>query len=1133
MLRVCYSLLGLLLALSFSVQAQLLPELHDPDHHFQRGLDLLDKSQYRAAQQRFAAYREDARLREDPQATIRQADAQFYEALCAFHLLHADAVKRLRQFIDEQPTHAQTTRARFYLGKLYYIKKHYIRASEYLVDIDPERMPPDEYDEGQFMLGYAWFTQGKENEALEVLENLVSHRGPHYDRANYYYGILKYRKGLWKDALQAFQRIDQSVDYELKVPVYITSILLRLQEFDQLDRYGARLIKQNKAYDEKALIFQQIGTALFEKGDYKRAVPYFEANLETTGKPDAGVFYRLGYCHYRLKEYEPAVFYFNKVASGQDSASQAAAYYMAYAYVEQHKLEDARLAYKHAASIPIAGDFRREALLQFAKVSLETRYYADALSAFRRYIKDYPNDPQSDEIRGLVGEVLFYSGQYRAALDYFDKTKRNDLRTRTAHQKAAYYYALDLARNNKPDSADQMFRLAARLGPDDKLAHDAAFWRAEMHYRNRQFPAAEQAYREYLDRKDLNGHPQIGPAWYGIAWCALNRKNYTAAVDRFDQALQTVSFRQKPDLFVDAALRAGDAAFVAKNYRRAAGFYQTAFDFNHGFRDYALFRLGMSRLRLGQHEAGIADLNRLATEFRQSDLADEALYQIATTYIKWKSDYPRSLEFSQRLINEYPKSSYVPHALNNLGFAYQATDRKSDAIVQFKRVINEFGHHTEQSQIALDELSNLLSVDELNLLVDGYRRRYPNAALRTDNITFFAARDLLEEKNDPAAAIKQLTKYLTDYPNGRFVHEAQLLRGEAHLNLKQTDKALLDFEALGKPGVSNDIAARALGKAAAIYLERKNYPKASENYALALKRTENDFDRFQYRYGYGQSLMAEKKYADAQFQLAELLRNPSTTEYTRVRAQLLLATAWYHTGKLDSALNQFAALEKENKNVIGAESQYMICKILFDQQKYDEAQREVFAMKDKYAAQNYWKAKAFLVLADVYRIKGELFQASQTLKSLVEYAPDAEIKAEAARRLESVEKLMQEPEPETNRYAPADPAPVPATETGGRSSSANNPAARPVEKAPAKASGAPLPGFYLIVENTTGQTKAELRTDDWKQQGFDAHMFPGTNPDTWRISVFYSSKRDEVENRRKLWLQQGLLPTSAWIYQQK
>jgi tetratricopeptide (TPR) repeat protein len=1131
----CFRLLVsiLMLAPAVGAFAQNLPELHEPFLHFQRGFDLFEKAQYGAAQQRFLAYEADAKLREDPQARVRLADAQFYAALCAFHLLHADAVKRLRQFIDEYPTHAQTTRAHFYLGKLYYIRKHYARAAEYLANIDPNRMSADEYDEGRFMLGYAWFAQGKEEDALGVLESLVGHKGPHYERANYYYGILKYRKGDYAGALQPFQRIEQAPLYELKVPIYLTNILLRLQEWDQLDRYGSRLLKQNKEYDEKPLIYQQIGFAFFDKGDYKRAKPYFEGYLETTGKANAAILYRLGYCHYRLKEYAPAIFYFNKVAAGQDSVGQAAAYYMAYAYVEQGKLEDARLAYKHAASILLQDDFRREALLQFAKVSLETRYYTDALSAFRRYIKDYPNDPRTDEIRGLVGEVLFYSGQYRAALDYFDKSKRSDARTRLVHQKTAYYYALDLAKNNKPDSADVMFQLAASLGYDTQLAQDAAFWRAEVHYRNRQFALAEKAYREFIDRPQLGAHPKVGAAWYGMAWCALNRKNYSAAADRFDQALQTTTFRQQPDLYIDAALRAGDASFVAKNYKRAAAFYQTAFEFNHGFRDYALFRMGICRLRMGQHEAGIADLNRLATDFPQSELADEALYQIASTYIKWKNDYSRSIEYSQRLIANYPKSSYVPHALNNLGFAYQANNRKADAMAQFKRVIDEHGHHTEQCQIALDELSNLLSVDELNQLVDNYRRRYPNAALRTDNITFFAARDLLEEKNDPTAAIKQLTKYLNDYPNGRFASEALLLRGEAYLAQNQTDQALADFEALGKPGVANDIAARALGKAAAIYLERKSYPKASENYALALKRTENNFDRFQYQYGYGQSLMAEKKYADAQYQFAALLRNPSTTEFTRVRAQLQLATAWYHTGKRDSALQQFRVLEKENKNAIGAESQYMICKILFDQQQYDEAQREVFAMKDKFAAQNHWKARAFLILADVYRVKGELFQASQTLKSLVEYAPDAEVKAEASRRLEQVEKLMQEPETEASRFSNPEPTPVPTAETGGRNTPPANQPVRTAEKPSTKAMSAPPAGFYLIVENTTGQTKAELRTDDWKQQGFDARMFPGTNPDTWRISVFYSTKREEVENRRKLWNQQGLLPSSAWIYQQK
>ena len=218
-------------------------------------------------------------------------------------------------------------------------------------------------------------------------------------------------------------------------------MLLELGEYDQLDRYGSRLLHRDEDYDQKEVIYKQIGAALFELERYDRAIRYLEANLEIVRRPERGTFYRIGYCHYQKEEYNPAIFYFNKIAGGEDVAAQAATYYMAFCYMALDKKEDARLSFRKAYQMAAKPEFRKEALLQFAKLSLETRYYSDAIFAFDKFAKNYPNDPNIERMQALKAEALYYSNNYREAIQTFEAMGANDARARLAYQKASYYYA--------------------------------------------------------------------------------------------------------------------------------------------------------------------------------------------------------------------------------------------------------------------------------------------------------------------------------------------------------------------------------------------------------------------------------------------------------------------------------------------------------------------------------------------------------------------------------------------------------------------------------------------------------------------------------------------------------------------
>jgi TolA-binding protein len=95
-------------------------------------------------------------------------------------------------------------------------------------------------------------------------------------------------------------------------------------------------------------------------------------------------------------------------------------------------------------------------------------------------------------------------------------------------------------------------------------------------------------------------------------------------------------------------------------------------------------------------------------------------------------------------------------------------------------------------------------------------------------------------------------------------------------------------------------------------------------------------------------------------------------------------------GNTDKALPVFTKLASETNSAEGAESKYWLSKILYDQQKFKASEDVIMDFIEKNSPHQYWLAKSFILLADIYSKNGDQFQAKHTLKSVLENYPDTE-----------------------------------------------------------------------------------------------------------------------------------------------
>ena len=112
------------------------------------------------------------------------------------------------------------------------------------------------------------------------------------------------------------------------------------------------------------------------------------------------------------------------------------------------------------------------------------------------------------------------------------------------------------------------------------------------------------------------------------------------------------------------------------------------------------------------------------------------------------------------------------------------------------------------------------------------------------------------------------------------------------------------------------------------------------------------------------------------------------TDIARRKARHAKAQVMLRKGDEQAALEIFKVLNTEVKSAEGAEARFRIIEAEYNAKHYDKAEKMVYEFSDSNTPQNYWLAKAFILLGDIYVDKGDSFQARATYQSIVDgYSP--------------------------------------------------------------------------------------------------------------------------------------------------
>lgn len=960
----------------------------DINRAYKSGIELFERGKYSSAAKQFdrfenVAIKSTLQLDETEELTLLKENVRYYQAICALELGESDAEAQFLKFIKDFPASANSKAAYFQIGKSFYSKKDYVKAIEWFEKLDSRNLAGAENVEYRFKLGYSKFVTEDYSGAKPLFEVLKDQGGKFQEASIYYYAYLCYIDREYKTALNEFERLQGSKTFETSYPYYITALYFLDKRYDDVLAYSLPILDRTKQEHETDM-FRIVAATYFIKGDLDKSKVYYDKFQSqdqgaTQNNQDS---YQIGYIAYKLGDYDKAILELEKMDE-PDAYYQSAMITLGDAFLKTNNKQSARNAFFRASKLDFDLKLQEEGLFNYAKLSYELEFHQVALEAVQSYLDTYPNSRQ-EEAKTLLAEVLLSTKNYRAAVDILETIPNRGKEANAAYQKVTYYRGLEYYNERAFENGISMFMRSEAHRHDEEIYSLALYWKAEAMYEVRKYGESVVNFNKFLQSPGAKDTEVYSYANYALAYAAFRNERYSTAASYFERFLATG--RNNPielNTRNDAIARLADSYFGMRNYGRALEQYNRLITLNAQSQDYALFQRGIIQGLQGDNNAKLATLASVMQKFPNSNYADDVAFEVPYTYFLM-GRHQEAIEGLKTMVEDYPRSSYVPRALITIGLVQYNQDKTDEAMLTFQKVVDNYST-TDEAKQAMRSIENIY-LDRND--ASGYIRYAMSTNIgdlstaEQDGHTFGVAKSLFDRGNYQGA-VEAINAYFDKFPKPIQEKFARFIRAESNAALGNTEEALHDFNIILNDWTSA-YTERALVSVSKLYLKQKEYNETVQ----VLKKLELTSE-YKSNYGFAINNLLISYYEIGDYietlNYAQLVKDyEKSSEEDIALAHLYTAKVYLATDKVTEANKELNLAALKSRTEPGAEARYLVALQHLKAKQYDKAIESAFDISDSFSSYDYWVAKGFIVMADAYKGKGDTFQAKSTLESIIE-----------------------------------------------------------------------------------------------------------------------------------------------------
>lgn len=987
------------------VRAQKTAAYTDKDVLYKLGLELFDKKQYAAAQKNFNEFALSSTSK------LMKADALYYAAACSIEMFNKDGEWLMKQFIEKYPANTKLNDAYFYLGKSNFRKKKYPETLEYLEKLDVYKLNKEQLAELYFKRGYSYLQQGNDVKAKNDLNEIKDVDNKYAFPATYYYSHIAYKEKNYETALTGFNRLVGDEAFGSIVPYYITQIYFIQGKYDKVTKEAPKLLNDTANIQKEEDINRMIGESYFNLNDFSHALPYLKkAGFGTNAQGN----YVLAYCYYKTKDYANATSGFEKATVSDDSLAQNAWYHLGDCYVKTNQKLKAKNAFYSAAQAKFNKKISEDALFSFAKLSYELDFspYNEAVISFQEYLKQYPNSPRKEECYNFLVNVYSTTKNYAQAIESIEAMGKIDPILKVTYQKLIYFRGVDYFNNGDLDNAEKQFKKSLAQNSDMKWNSLSQYWLGEISYLRKDYTTAIEAWKKFQLTQGATQLPEYDLSNYDLGYAYFQRKeadDYTNANISFRKFLLTKS-TYDVNKIVDANIRAADCYFMNRDFTQASEYYKKAIDFNKLDVDYCLYQKALGDGLTKHYEDKIAELKKIESRYPSSNYLSAALNEIADTYYKNLKDEEKAIVYYERILKNYPNSSFSNNCYAQLGYIYFGRKQDDKAFEYF----DKFVKNDTKSDAAKDVMESIKKIFEAKNDVDGMEQYFisvgnPLSENQLEKAAYLAAYDAYYTQKNCDLAMPKWESYIGKFPNGKYITEAQFNYGECAYSKNMFDKALAAYQyVIDKPrGLYTEMS---LTKATYLLYKDKKYQEALPLFQKLEEVAETPANKTAGKFGAMRCAFYLNQFEVALEEANRVLSIDKITPQQISEAQYIKAKSLYETNRLGDALTAFTAITKSAKNVTGAKAYYLIGKIQFLKQDYKNVEKTVSKLIGYEYSNDEWNNKGMLLLADSYLANKDDANAEVILQTIIDGKPKQEFIDEAQKRLDDLKARRKEAE---------------------------------------------------------------------------------------------------------------------------
>ncbi|MCF8404806.1 MAG: tetratricopeptide repeat protein [Bacteroidales bacterium] len=970
----------------------------NPEAEFQTATDLYGKEKFGAAQQHFQNV---ISVVSNPFSPLR-INAEYYDAICALELNNNDGAYKLDQFAVNHPTNTRINLVNFQLGKLSYKNRKYRDAIDYFELVSLPELSSADKQEYFFKLGYSYFKREEYQKAKTSLEKVSQSNSKYSSPASYFLAHLAYVNGNYDEALNQFKSLEQDPNFMAIAPYYIVQILFLQEEYSQVIEMAPPLLV-NATPKRKVELLKVLGESYFNTRQYKKALPYLvQFHQSSHTSINAVDYYSLGYCYYVNGDFEEAAKYFQKTTGQQDALAQFAYYYLGSSYLATDQKQFAVNAFKSAYKLPFDREIREDALFKQAQLAFELSYdpYSEAVKALKSYLKAYPDSKRSDEAYNFLFNISVATRNFKDAQDALENIQVKGVDYKKSFQKITFYRGIELFNQFNYEEAAAMFKKAVEYDQDKSITDESIFWMAESFYRSDNLWGAKKYYLEFLSGPKAKKLQIYNMAHYNLGYVYFKKEEYNGAIYHFNQFISGQK-DEEPVLIADAYLRLGDSWFINKNYDNALEFYDKVIKVKAVDVDYAMMKKAKALGVLQRYPEQIQTLNKLVQDYPSSVSISEVYFELANTYLI-TGDNENALINFKKVASSFPNSTYAVKSRLKSGLIYYNSNLNDLAIKTFKSVVTDFPD-TPESMEALRSLRSIYvetgNVDEFLNYTNSLS--FANITVsEQDSLTYVAAENFyMDEKYDQA--LTSFENYTVKFPSGAHLLAVHYYLAECYVKNDQKPEALENYNFVTlKP--KSEFTERSLIKAADLSFKLGDHAKSLEYFIKLETVAESRQNLLEAWYGQMKNnYILGNKQAALPFAV-NILKEEKLSDEMKLEAMIIKANAHLEMEDVLLAKSQFKEIVAISPGAAGAEAKYKIAQIEYGLNDLDNAEKTVFELINGFASYDYWVASGFILLSDIYVSKDNLYQAKQTLKSIIDNFDGDELKQVAIKKLDDI-----------------------------------------------------------------------------------------------------------------------------------